>query len=271
MWIQHSFSEKSNLKFEGKIIASIEARMTSSRLPGKVLMDIESKPLLQILIERLKRSKYINEIVIATTDNRADDPIEALGIKMNIPVFRGSEEDVLGRVVGAVEFVYGDLIVEVTGDCPLMDPEVMDKVIEEYLNQFPDYNYVTNIGYVENEIREIPIGMDIRVFTFKDLKHISEITDDPEDREHVSLYFFRTGKDKYKLLNIKTPDEWKRDYNVRLALDTVEDFRFIEKVYTEVSKLNPEFGLKDILNFLDENKDLLKINSQVIQKTVSNL
>ena len=124
---------------------------------------------------------------------------------------------------------------------------------------------------MENEVREIPIGMDIRVFTFKDLKYISEITDDPEDREHVSLYFFRTGKNKYKLFNIKTPDKWKRNYSVRLALDTKEDFQFIEKIYTELNKINKEFGLEDILNFLDENKELLKINSEVIQKTVSNL
>jgi len=254
-----------------KIVASIEARMTSSRLPGKVLMEINGKPVLEILIDRLKRSKYINEIVIATTSNDADDRIEELGKELNVAVFRGSEDDVLGRVVGAVETLKGDIIVEITGDCPLMDPEVMDSVIEEYIENYPEYDYVTNIGYVENEVREIPIGMDIRVFTFKDLKYISEITDDPEDREHVSLYFFRTGKNKYKLFNIKTPDKWKRNYSVRLALDTKEDFQFIEKIYTELNKINKEFGLEDILNFLDENKELLKINSEVIQKTVSNL
>jgi len=254
-----------------KIVASIEARMTSSRLPGKVLMGINGKPVLEILIDRLKRSKYINEIVIATSSNDADDRIEELGKELNVAVFRGSEDDVLGRVVGAVETLKGDIIVEITGDCPLMDPEVMDSVIEEYIENYPEYDYVTNIGYVENEVREIPIGMDIRVFTFKDLKYISEITDDPEDREHVSLYFFRTGKNKYKLFNIKTPDKWKRNYSVRLALDTKEDFQFIEKIYTELNKINKEFGLEDILNFLDENKELLKINSEVIQKTVSNL
>ncbi len=254
-----------------KIVASIEARMTSSRLPGKVLMEMDGKPVLEILIDRLKRSKFINEIVIATTSNDADDRIEELGKELNVAVFRGSEDDVLGRVVGAVETLKGDIIVEITGDCPLMDPEVMDSVIEEYIENYPEYDYVTNIGYVENEVREIPIGMDIRVFTFKDLKYISEITDDPEDREHVSLYFFRTGKNKYKLFNIKTPDKWKRNYSVRLALDTKEDFQFIEKIYTELNKINKEFGLEDILNFLDENKELLKINSEVIQKTVSNL
>ena len=114
-----------------KIVASIEARMTSSRLPGKVLMEINGKPVLEILIDRLKRSKYINEIVIATSSNDADDRIEELGKELNVAVFRGSEDDVLGRVVGAVETLKGDIIVEITGDCPLMDPEVMDSVIEE--------------------------------------------------------------------------------------------------------------------------------------------
>lgn len=254
-----------------KIVASIEARMTSSRLPGKVLMEICGKPVLEILIDRLRKSEYINEIVIATTSNYTDDRIEELGRKLNIAVFRGSEDDVLGRVVGAVESVQGDIIVEITGDCPLMDPEVMDTVIGEFIKNYPEYDYVTNIGYVENEVREIPIGMDIRVFTFKDLKYISEITDDPEDREHVSLYFFRTGKNKYNLFNIKTPDKWKRDYNVRLALDTKEDLQFIDKIYSELIKVNNDFGLEDILDYLDKNIELLKINSEVIQRTVSNL
>ncbi|MBS1517239.1 MAG: glycosyltransferase family protein [Bacteroidetes bacterium] len=254
-----------------KVVASIEARMTSSRLPGKVLMEINGKPVLQLLTERLKKSDYIDEIVIATTSNASDDKVEELGKKLNVSVFRGSEDDVLGRVVGAVESVKGDIIIEITGDCPLMDPKVIDMVTGEFLERYPEYDYVTNIGYVNNEIREIPIGMDVRVFTYSDLKHISQITDDPEDREHVSLYFFRTGKDKYKLLNIKTPPEWKREYSVRLALDTKEDLEFIRKIHGELSKVSEDFGLTEILNLLDSNRHLLEINSEVKQKTVSNL
>jgi spore coat polysaccharide biosynthesis protein SpsF len=106
-------------------------------------------------------------------------------------------------VVNAAEAVKADVIVEVTGDCPLIDPEVVDCVLEKYLEG--NYDYVTNIGYVNGEVREIPIGMDVRVFSYKDLKHISEITDDPEDREHVSLYFFREGKEKYRLYNVPIP------------------------------------------------------------------
>ena len=123
----------------------------------------------------------------------------------------------------------------------LMDNEVVDKVISEYYDNYPKYDYVTNIGYVENEIREIPIGMDVRVFSFKDLKEISEITNDPEDWEHVSLYFFRTGKDRYKLRNVPTPDKWKRDYNPRLCLDTKEDLEVIRKIYNGLSKEKEDF------------------------------
>lgn len=245
--------------------------MNSNRLPGKVLKEIKGKPNIQILIERLTKSKYIDEIIIAATENPLDDKIEDLGKKLGIYVYRGSEDDVLGRVVNAVESVNGDIIAEITGDCPLMDPEVADYVISEYINKFPDYDYVTNIGYVGNEVREIPIGMDVRVFSFKELKQISGITNDIEDREHVSLYFFRTGKNKYKLLNVSTPDKWKRDYNPRLCLDTAEDFEVVKKIYEELVKEKKDFNLEDILNFLDRNKNILQINSDVIQKSVSKL
>ena len=245
--------------------------MNSNRLPGKVLKELDGKPVLQILIERLSGSKFIDEVIIATTNGSADEKIEELGKSLKINTYRGSEDDVLGRVVGAVESVKGDIIVEITGDCPLMDPEVADKVIGEYLNNYPEYDYVTNIGYIGNSVREIPLGMDVRVFSFAELKRISEISDDPEDREHVSLYFFRTGKDRYKLHNVKTPDKWKRDYNPRLCLDTHEDFELIKTIYESLAKEKKDFNLEDILNFLDMNRDILEINSGVVQKTVSNL
>lgn len=254
-----------------KIAAIIEARMSSSRLPGKVLKEIDGKPVLQILAERLSGSEYIDEIVIATTWNPSDNEIEDLCKKINLKVFRGSEEDVLGRVVGAAESVNADVIVEITGDCPLMDPEVADNVIKVYLENYPEFDYVTNIGYVNNEVREIPIGMDVRVFTYKDLKYVSEISNDPEDREHVSLYFFRTGKDKYKLHNVSVPDKWKRDYNIRLTLDTAEDFEVIKIIYEELSKEKSNFNLEDILNFLDKNRYVAELNSEVIQKKVKDL
>jgi spore coat polysaccharide biosynthesis protein SpsF len=239
-----------------KTVAIIEARMGSSRLPGKVLMDIGGVPALRLLCDRLALCKRIDEIVIATSVSHAD---------------KGSEDDVLGRVAGAAESADADVIVEITGDCPLMDPEVVDHVVGYFLDNYPEYDYVTNIGYVANEKREIPIGLDVRVFTYKDLKHISEITDDPEDREHVSLYFFRTGKDTYKLKNLPVPDEWKRDYAVRIALDTEDDLNFIRTLYDGLKKQDRGTGLSEILRYTDENFEILKLNSEVVQKKVSGI
>lgn len=244
--------------------------MGSSRLPGKVLMDIAGKSALMRLCDRLSRCKTIDDTIIATSTSIADDAIEAFGKENNVKVFRGSEDDVLGRVVGAAEYAEADVVVEITGDCPLMDPEVVDHVTGFFAKHYPEFDYVTNIGYVGDEKREIPVGMDVRVFTYKDLKEISETTNDPEDREHVSLYFFRTGKDKYKLKNLPAPDKWKRSFPVRLALDTEEDLKFIRSVYEALEGIE-NFGLADILNFADKNPELLQINSSVKQKTVKGI
>jgi spore coat polysaccharide biosynthesis protein SpsF len=262
---------KQVLNKKKKIVASIEARMDSSRLPGKVLKEIDGKPVLQILIERLSRSELIDEIIIASSENPKDKKIEELGKKLNIFTYLGSEDDVLGRVVDAAASVKAEVIVEITGDCPLIDADVVDRVISEYINNYPEYDYVTNIGFVRDEVREIPFGMDVRVFSFTDLKHISAITNDREDREHVSLYFFRTGKNEYRLRNVSTPVKWKRSYNPRLCLDTQEDFEVIKKIYETLIKVKEDFNLEDILNFLDKNKNILEINSGVVQKTVTDL
>ena len=245
--------------------------MGSSRLPGKVLMDIGGIPALKLLCERLAICRRLDDIIIATSVSSADQAIEDFGKNNGIKVFRGSEEDVLGRVVGAAETAEADVIVEITGDCPLMDPEVVDHVAGYFLDHYPEFDYVTNIGYVSNEKREIPIGMDVRVFTYKDLKHISEITDDPEDREHVSLYFFRTGKEKYRLKNLPVPDKWKRDYSVRIALDTEDDLKFLRNLYNGLKNNNFGSGLSEILSHTDKNPELLKLNSEVIQKKVSGI
>ena len=245
--------------------------MGSSRLPGKVLMDIGGMPPLRLLCDRLDSCSRIDEVVIATSVNSADQAIADFGKSNGIRVFRGSEDDVLGRVVGAAEYSEADVIVEITGDCPLMDPEVVDHVTGFFLDHYLEFDYVTNIAYVAEEKREIPIRMDVRVFTYNDLKHISEITNDPEDREHVSLYFFRTGKDKYKLKNLSVPQEWKRKYPLRIALDTEEDLIFIRALYEGLKKVGSGSGLSDILNYIDNNPEILKLNSEVVQKKVSGI
>ena len=250
-----------------KIVASIEARMTSSRLPGKVLMPVyDGKPLLQVLIERLKRSKYIEEIVVATTTNDTDAPVVALCKKMQVAVFRGSEEDVLGRVVGAVGSINGDIIVEITGDCPLMDPLVIDYVVENFLEHYPQYDYVCNTGLGSLENHIIPIGMDAQVFSYEHLNEIAKITTDPDDREHVSLFFYRDGKKDYSLLNVDIPEKWQRDYSVRLTVDTSEDFQAVSTIYKYLNEINNNFSLEEILKFCDAHPEITGVNNHVKQK-----
>ncbi len=250
-----------------KIVASIEARMTSSRLPGKVLMKLhDGKPLLQLLVERIKQSSYVDEIVVATTTNREDDPVEKLAGEMGVAVFRGSEEDVLGRVVSAVSSVSGDIIVEITGDCPLLDPEMIDYVTGKFITSYPHYHYVCNTGLGNPARHHVPVGMDVQVFLYRDLLEISEITNDPDDREHVSLFFYRTGRETYNLLNVEIPEKWKRPYPVRLTVDTDRDFRFIYHVYKHFQDTSSTMTLENILNFCDDHPEIVAINSDVQQR-----
>lgn len=142
-----------------KIIATIEARLASTRLPGKVLLPLGGKPVLQFLVERLKRSKFIDEIIIATSSNIENDAIESLTKEIGIYCFRGSEDDVLSRVIGAADSRKADIIVQLTGDCPLMDPELIDECVSKYLDG--GYDYVAN-----ELVRTYPIGMDVAVFPY---------------------------------------------------------------------------------------------------------
>ncbi len=241
--------------------------MTSTRLPGKVLKEFgDGKPMLQVLIERLRASRHLDEIVVATTSNAADDPIVGLCESLGVSFFRGSEDDVLGRVVGAVASVHGDIIVEVTGDCPLLDPLVVDYVVDAYLENYPTFEYVCNTGLGDLAQHTIPLGMDVQVFAFNDLKRISTVTADPDDREHVSLFFYRDGgRNNYRLLNVPIPEQWRRAYPVRLTVDTAEDLAALRKIYEALHATKTIFTLADILNFCDAHHEIVEINSNVKQ------
>jgi len=235
-----------------KIVASIEARMTSSRLPGKVLMQaINGMSMLEFMIQRVKKSQLIDQIIVATTINDTDDPIFNICQKLSINCYRGSEDDVLLRVLNAHKSVNSQIIVELTGDCPLIDPEIIDKVINIYLNN--NFDYVSN-----SHIRSFPDGVDVQVFSFDILKEISIKTKEPYDRENVSSYIYRSGE--YSLEAITAGKElfWPE---LRITLDDKGDYYLIKKIieYFYANK-KFEFSLKDIVNYLKENKQLLELN-----------
>jgi len=222
-------------------------------------MPIMGVPMLALMIERLKNARTIDGIVVATTDNDSEDPIANLAEEIGVGCFRGSEEDVLLRVLKAAQHFEADVIVETTGDCPLNDPAIVDKVVADY--RMGGADFVSNtLDYTT------PIGTDVRVFSTESLAEIERTSQDPADREHVSLHYWE-HPEKYRLRNVRTemPPEVK---DLRLTVDTPEDFELISKVFEELYPTNPAFSLWDIIELFERKPELSRINQNIQQKAV---
>lgn len=240
-----------------RIVATIEARMTSSRLPGKVLMDAAGKPMLQHMIERLQKVPSLDGVVVATTVNATDDPVVELAEQLGVGCFRGSEDDVLKRVLDAARAHEVDVIVETTGDCPLIDPELVEACIQGYL--------AAGVDYVSNVLeRTYPRGMDTQVFATDVLADVAARTDDPEDHEHVSLFIYR-NPELYSLKNMPGGPELS-DPELGLTLDTPEDFELIKRIFEVLYPVDPDFRLADILALLKRDPELARINRHIERK-----
>jgi spore coat polysaccharide biosynthesis protein SpsF len=240
--------ERSDLK----CVATIEARMTSSRLPGKVLLPAAGRPLLQILVERLQRAPGLDGLMIATTVNATDDPISALGEKLGVGVFRGSENDVLGRVCGALRASGADVCVEITGDCPLIDPEIVGEALTEFFRTRADHPYVSN----SDPYRAVPAGLDVQVFLASALFELEAATGDPDDREHVSYGFYRP----------ESGDHWRPRFirhascagaeELLVTLDYPEDYDLIRQLHEELSSIDPHYSAGDIVRWVRAHPEL---------------
>ena len=229
--------------------AIIEARMTSSRLPGKVLMPVSGKPLLQILIERLGRCQSLHGILVATTSNPTDDPIEELCGKLGAGCFRGSEENVLERVCLAAKKFDVRTIVEITGDCPLIDPWQVDHAVEIFLSGQPFTRYLSNVSPGGNA----PQGMNVQVFKSADLLEILSGEPDELDREHVSHGFYREeNRGTYQPVYINYPPPLNRP-DIWVTLDYEEDYQLIKQIYEELAAEKSTFTLRDIVEWVDAN------------------
>lgn len=242
-------------RIDKRVVAIVEARMTSTRLPGKVLLPACGKPLLEHLIERLLRVSNIDSIVIATTINDTDNPIVELAKKLKIYTFRGSEHDVLGRVLGAAYDNNADIIVEITGDCPAIDPDIVEEGIKIFKNA--DAEYVENTNY--------PGGMNYSIFETTTLAEVECLTrDDIAAREHVTLPIYERPE-KFKLLRVDAPAKY-RHKNVCIELDELSDYEMIKKIFEALYPDNPKFSLTDILNLLKKNPEIGDMNLNVQRK-----
>ncbi|MGD2118691.1 MAG: glycosyltransferase family protein [Chromatiales bacterium] len=246
-----------------KIIATIEARMNSSRLPGKVLMDIGGVRSLECQVARMRRSRYIDEIVLATTVNASDDDLVKFADANQLAVFRGSEDDVMSRILGAARSVNGELQVQTTGDCPLIDAGIIDDVIQVYLDADGKYDFVSN-----EIVRSYPIGLDCRVFPVDVLAEAEQLCSDPLHRVHGSTYIYMgDGQHRYSSMNVTAPDYLNHpDY--RWTLDEPADLQFIKAIMAHFGERFAEFTAVELMNWLEQHPKVIAINADVRQKTI---
>ncbi|MFY2158380.1 cytidylyltransferase domain-containing protein [Cytobacillus firmus] len=243
-----------------KIAAIIQARMGSTRLSGKVMKDIKGRSVLSHVIERVRQSDLIEDIIIATTVLARDNVIENEAKIYGAKVFRGSEEDVLSRYYLAAKENNIDIIVRITSDCPVIDSNVIDEIINYYLKE--NYDIVTNAGSDISQ-RTFPRGLDTEVFSFQVLEEAFNNGREKYHREHVTPYIYeRSNKIHY----------FKNDVNYsnhRWTLDTEEDFELISEIYSRLYKGTHDFYLQDIIDIFNKEPKLFTINAHIEQKKIN--
>ena len=228
----------------------IQARMGSSRLPGKVLMKSgNGMPILYHVINQLRHCSKVKNLVIATTTNQEDDEIEKFADNNSVNVFRGSEKDVLDRYFQCAKKYSFSTIVRITSDCPLIDPQIVDKVIERFFSG--NYDYATN-----TLIRTFPIGTDAEVFSFSALETAWKNAQLPSEREHVTPHLRNKGN--FKTINVENDTNIS---NLRLTVDRIEDFELINEILNNLS-INP-IHLENILELFSRKPELIEINKHI--------
>lgn len=243
-----------------KIGAIIQARMGSTRLPGKVMKEIKGKTVLSHVIERVRKSRLIDEIIIATTIHPIDNVIVTEAEWCGASVFRGSEDDVLSRYYYATEENQIDVVVRITSDCPLIDPYVIDDSISSYLNN--DYDIVTNAS-ADLSLRTFPRGLDVEVFSYDTLRDAFINAKEKYQREHVTPYIYENSTKTFYNINHIDYSEY------RLTLDTEEDFQLISKIYDCLYNKGNNFYLDEIVELFNQEPNLYLINAHVEQKKIN--
>lgn len=240
-----------------KVFATIQARMGSTRLPGKVLKKINGIPLLEYQIKRIKKSKTIDNVIIATTKKKEDDKIINLAKKLNVLYFRGSNKDVLKRITDATKKFKFDINVELISDSPFSDIKIIDKMVKFFIKNIGKYDYVSN-----GIKMTYPSGMEACIYESKTLINIEKkIKKNNKMREHVECHF--TKNKKLKKCNISAPKKYHYP-NIFLEVDTPKDLIMVSKIFKYFKKIKKtNFYLSDILIFLKKNKDIIEINKKV--------
>jgi len=239
-----------------KVLAIIQARMGSTRLPGKVLRDLGGEPVLSRVLSRVQRMRRIHEIIVATTEKSADDAIEEAARRNGAAVFRGSEEDVLDRYYRAACSCQAEVVLRITADCPLIDPELSDQVTQRFLTERPDY--ASNV--LE---RTYPRGLDTEVMTVVALERAWQAASEPYQRMHVTPYLYQ-HPEAFKLLSVTGEADHSQH---RWTLDTPEDLKFLQAVYARLGK-RQDFTWQDVISLVEREPELFEINREIAQKAL---
>ena len=233
----------------------VQARMTSTRLPGKVLLPLAGQPMLVRLIERLGRVQRADGIVVATTTNPCDDAITAVCERLGVPFFRGSEHDVLSRYAKTARLHAANVVVRITSDCPLIDPDLVDQVIEAYEE--------SNVDYVSNMLPPSwPLGMAVEVFSAPALEQAHAHARTAAEREHVTPFLY-WHPERYRLRNIASPVDLSQH---RWTVDTPEDHQLVSLLFDHLYHRMPNFTLADVLTVFETHPEWIAINQHVAQK-----
>lgn len=236
------------------ITAIIQARMGSTRLPGKVLKTVNGRTLLDIQLERVKASKLIDQIVVATSALEQDQPIADLCAKLGVPCFRGSETNVLERFYQAARQFGAGTIVRLTADCPLIDPAIIDQTISLFQKQQVDYAANT----VPPETSRFPDGSDVEVFSATALARAHKEATDAKDREHVTFFFWKHGHG-FKTAQLLQPENWS---SYRLTVDYPEDLVVVENLLNRLAQKKSFGHVPELIAELDAHPEIRQINSR---------
>lgn len=237
-----------------KTLTLLQARSSSTRLPGKVLKTLMGKPMILQQIKRVLQAQHIGTLCLVTSTDASDDELASIVSSAGIPVYRGSLDDVLDRFYMAALPYKADTIVRLTGDCPLADPEIIDLAINTFYEQ--------NADYLGNGLPpSYPDGMDVEVFRFSALEAAWNDAKLPSEREHVTPYIYK-NPDRFHLANITHVPDLS---GLRLTVDEACDFELVEKIYHALMPGKPDFVLQDILELLACHPEWLELNQQIIR------
>ncbi len=239
----------------------IQARMGSSRLPGKVLMQAAGKTMFEHLAERVRQARTLDVVALATTDRDIDDPLAELAGSIGMPVYRGSEQDVADRFLGAATMLKADVVVRLLNDCPLLDPAFVDEIVGYFLAHRDELDFISN-----QYPHTYPDGMDVSVFSLDALQRLHTFSQVPEHREHIVTGFWGLGdtfrwQNYYNKINLFKEHRWTLDYP--------EDFELIAAVLEALYSQNHRFTMQDVLAFLESRPDIRELNRQHVPKSMN--